>query len=30
LPRGTLTITAKYNGDTQTSKSSGMTTQTVN
>jgi hypothetical protein len=29
LPVGTLTITASYNGDTQSAKSSGTTTQTV-
>jgi sugar lactone lactonase YvrE len=30
LPTGTLTITATYNGDAQSGKSSGATTQTVN
>jgi hypothetical protein len=30
LPVGTLTINASYNGDTQSAKSSGSTTQTVN
>ncbi|MGA9529991.1 MAG: FG-GAP-like repeat-containing protein [Terriglobales bacterium] len=30
LPVGTLTLTADYSGDTQSAKSSGTTTQTVN
>jgi hypothetical protein len=29
LPVGTLTLTASYNGDAQSGKSSGTTTQTV-